>query len=86
MIVTRSSGETVELKVSAVDLQKRLVTIIIAEYNAQFIFTDRTGKIALVENGRQVINENSPVTLHVSRTVYLAMANWAGSILNERRG
>jgi len=85
VIVTRSSGETVELKVNAVDRQKRLVTIIIAEYNAQFIFSDKTGKIALVDNGRQKIDENEPATEHVSQTVYAAMVKWAIAILKDRR-
>lgn len=85
MIVIRTSGEKVELKVSAVDRLHRLITIDILEYNSRFVFSDMAGSISLVENGRQPIDKAWPATTHVSRSIYRAMAGWAGSILNDRR-
>ncbi|OGY43844.1 MAG: hypothetical protein A3B89_04820 [Candidatus Buchananbacteria bacterium RIFCSPHIGHO2_02_FULL_40_13] len=85
MIIIRSNGEAVELKVVSVDRRKREVVIEIPKYNSQFTFSDMTGRIALTENGRQVINKTQPATIHVARSVYAGLAMWAGSILGDSR-
>lgn len=85
MIVRRSNGEIVELKVSAVDRRKRLVVIDIVEYKSRFIFSDATGSIALTDDGRKVLDNTKPAITHVSKSVYTAMAGWAGAILNDKR-
>lgn len=85
MIITRSNGEEVELKVVFVDRRKREVIIDILQYNSRFIFSDVTGKIALTDDGRHKIDEDLPATTHVSKSVYAGLAKWAGSILNDRR-
>ena len=85
MVIWRSNGEAVELKVFSVDRKRRLVVMEIPAYNSRFTFSDSTGKVALTEGGRQTINESLPATTHVSRSVYAGLAMWAGSILNDRR-
>lgn len=86
IVVRRSSGEEVALLLHLVDRQGRRVTIDVPEYNSRFTFSDVTGRVVLIKDGRQTINENQPAVTHVSRSVYAGMARWAGSILNDRRG
>ena len=85
MIVTRSNGELVELRVVSVDRLGRRVIIDIPEYNGRFTFSDVTDRVVLVDNGRQSIVKTKPATVHVSQSVYTGMAKWAGSILSDRR-
>lgn len=85
MIITRGNGEEVELKVVSVDRRKREVIIDILQYNSRFTFSDITGKIVLVDDGRQKIDEDLPAITHVSKSVYAGLAKWAGSIINDRR-
>lgn len=85
IVVTRSNGEQVALLLNNVDRRKREVVIDIPEYNGRFTFLDITGKVVLADGGRRLIDPNQPATTHVSRSVYAAMAKWAGSILNDNR-
>ena len=78
MVITRSNGEVVELKVVSVDRQKREVVIDILQYNSLFTFSTKTGKVALTSDGRRAINKSLPATTHVSRSVYVGLAMWAG--------
>lgn len=85
MIISRTNGEKIELKVVSVDRPKRIVVIDIPQYNSRFTFSSRTGQIALTASGRQAIDKSWPAIRHVSKSVYAAMAKWAGSILADKR-
>ncbi len=83
--ITRSNRQEVTLLLHSVDRESHQVTIDVPIYNGRFTFTNLTGKMSLISTGRQRIDENQPATSHVSRSVYIGMARWAGAILNDRR-
>ena len=85
MTVIRSNGQEVKMVLGWVDRVGRQVTVRLPGYNAQFVFSDRAGRVVLTVDGRQVIDSTRASTTHVSRSVYRQMAMWAGSILNDRR-
>lgn len=84
-MVKRSNGQEVALSLQVVERESHQVVIDIVEYNARFTFSNVTGKISLVDGGRQAIDKSQPTITHVSKSVYAGMAKWAGSILNSGR-
>jgi len=85
MTVTRTNDEKVKLLCCDVDRDSLRVVIEISEYNARFVFCDIGGRISLALDGRQIIDPSKKAVPNVSRSVYLAMVRWVGSILHDRR-
>lgn len=85
-VTRRSNGQKVMLQLSGVDRQRQLVAIEIKEYNARFTFRRLGDKVDIILR-EQADNTNSAdkPLLHVSRTVYAAMTQWAASILHDER-
>lgn len=88
MIVTRSNGEEVKLKLFHVSWARRQAVIDIPQYNCRLTFALTEKWVNLIK--REKINLNRPdALLHVSKSVwnrdFKGVAIWANSVLRDNR-
>jgi hypothetical protein len=83
--VVDSKGESFKVELVKVDRTRSRVMFEISQLNARFIFTVTHRPQIIQDSDRQVIDPEKQSTLHVSRSLYRAMASWAGSIIHDRR-
>lgn len=89
MVVRPSTQEEVEVCLTNVHREGGQVIQVVFDirgYNARFIFEPGDRGVQLTSDGRQkILPTLSQATLHVPRSVFRAMKQWACSIISDVR-